>query len=247
MPKFFVSWIALFFLTAAQAKDVEFSWEKAVVHVPGTFFSKSTKDLVLEKKYPAIIYLHGCTGIQSGHDIQWAKLMAAQNFVVVLPDSMARPNRLSNCDPKLQGGTNIFPAAYEYRQQEISYAKDQIMKSSWWDQKNIFLAGHSEGGIATAQSTHGGFNGLFISGWTCTHKNNPSFDGLKSPIEIPAIAVASVDDSWRKGKFNEGRCATKSAGRNLTQIDLPGREHNTYDSRFARDSVVKFLNENLKP
>jgi hypothetical protein len=43
MTKFFVSWIALFFLTAAQAKDVEFSWEKAVVHVPGTFFSKSTR------------------------------------------------------------------------------------------------------------------------------------------------------------------------------------------------------------
>lgn len=247
MAKIFVSLFAVFFLTVGQAKDVELSWEKAVVLVPGAFFPKSTKDLVLDKKYPAVVYLHGCTGIQSGHDVQWAKLMAAQNFVVVLPDSMARPNRLSNCDPKLQGGTNTFPAAYEYRQQEISYAKDQIIQSSWWDQKNIFLAGHSEGGIATAQSTHGGFNGLFISGWTCTHKNNSAFDGLKSPIEIPALAVASVDDSWRKGKFNEGRCATKSEGRNLVQIDLPGREHNTYDSRLAREAVVKFLNENLKP
>jgi hypothetical protein len=39
----------------------------------------------------------------------------------------------------------------------------------------------------------------------------------------------------------------KSAGRNLTQIDLPGSEHSTYDSRFAKESVAKFLNANLKP
>lgn len=163
-----------------------------------------------------------------------------------MPDSMARPNRKSNCDPVKQGGTNVFPQAYDYRQQEIAYAKEQILKSPWWDQKNIFLMGHSEGGIATAQSNHGGFNGLLISGWTCTHKNNPSFDGIKSPKEIPTLAVAFVDDSWRKGKFNEGRCADKADGRNLIQIDLQGREHGTYDSRIARDAVAKFLAENLK-
>ena len=247
MKKIFTTLLLTLIANVVYAKDVELSWEKSLVFTPGAFLSKSPQTLVVEKKYPVIIYLHGCTGIDSNHDIRWARFLADQNFLVVMPDSMARPNRKSNCDPKLQGGTNVFPQAYEYRQQEITYVKDQISKSPWWDQKNIFLMGHSEGGIATAQSRHGGFNGLIISGWTCTHRNAPGFDGIKSPKEIPALAVAFLDDSWRKGKFNEGRCANKADGRSLVQIDLEGREHGTFDSRAARDAVIKFLGENLKP
>lgn len=237
----------IFAVTTSYAKDVELSWEKAPVYTPGAFTSKSTSGLALDKKYPAVIYLHGCTGISPNHDFAWAKFLASQNTVVFMPDSMARPNRKSNCDPRQKGGTNVFPQAYEYRQQEIAYAKEQILKSEWWDQKNIFLMGHSEGGIATAQSRHGGFNGLIISGWTCTHKNNPSFDGIKSPKEIPALAIAFLDDAWRKGKFNEGRCANRAEGRDLVQIDLQGTEHGTAESRQARDAVAKFLNERMKP
>lgn len=242
-------WILLFLILSgvASAKDLELSWEKSLVFSPGAFLAKTPSGLSLDQKYPAIIYLHGCTGITNDHDVLWARFLADQKFIVVMPDSMSRPNRKSNCDPRQQGGTNAFPQAYEYRQQEIAYAKERIQKSSWWDGKNLFLMGHSEGGIATAQSVHGGFNGLVISGWTCSHRNNSSFDGIKSPREIPALAVAFLDDSWRKGKFNEGRCADKSDGRHLIQVDLQGREHNTYQSRIARDSVVKFLNENLKP
>ena len=107
--------------------------------------------------------------------------------------------------------------------------------------------GHSEGGIATAQSTHGVFNGLIISGWTCTHARNFEFDGIKSPKRIPVVAVASIDDGWRKGKANEGRCANKADGRNLVQIDLEGRRHDTHHSTVARDAVAEFLTDRLRP
>jgi dienelactone hydrolase len=247
MKKLLAPLIVFFFASPLYAQDVELSWDRSLIYSPGAFLSKSPQNLTLDKTYPAIIYLHGCTGINGAHDVSWAKFLAAENYVVVMPDSMARPNRKSNCDPRQKGGTNIFPQAYEYRQQEIAYAKEQIQKSSWWDQKNLFLMGHSEGGIATAQSDHGGFNGLVISGWTCTHKNNPSFDGIKSPKDIPALAVAFVDDAWRKGKFNEGRCADKADGRALVQVDLQGLEHGTYESRIAREAVAKFLKDHSKP
>jgi dienelactone hydrolase len=233
-------------LISSHAKDVELSWEKAPVYVKDSFFSKSTSKIDLDKKYPAVIYLHGCTGIFPQHDIGWAKLLASNNMVVVLPDSMARPNRKSNCDPRLRGGTNIFPQAYEYRQQEISYAKEQITKSEWWDGRNLFLMGHSEGGIATAQALHNGLSGVIISGWTCTHRSAPSFDGIYSSKDIPVLAIAFLDDSWRKGKVTEGRCADKADGRNLIQIDLIGSEHSTYESKQARDAVIEFINKNLK-
>jgi dienelactone hydrolase len=246
MKKLISLFFGLYFSIFSIAKDVELSWEKAPVYVKGSFFSKSTSNLVLDKRYPAVIYLHGCTGIFPQHDIGWAKFLASNNIVVVMPDSMARPNRKSNCDPTIKGGTNKFPQAYEYRQQEISYAKDQILKSEWWDGKNLFLMGHSEGGIATAQSSHNGFSGIIISGWTCTQRNAPNFDGIYSSKDIPVLAIAFLDDAWRKDKAAEGRCAEKADGRNLTQIDLVGSEHNTYENKKAREAAIEFIIKNSK-
>jgi dienelactone hydrolase len=231
---------------SALAQDVELSWEKGLAYLPGAFLSKSPSSLSLEKKFPVVIYMHGCTGIYAPHDVAWAKVIAEQGFLVILPDSMARPNRRSNCDPRMKGGTNIFPQAYLYRQQEISYALSQVQKSNWAEQDNIFLMGHSEGGIATAQSVHDGFRARVISGWTCTLSTNPKFGGINSAKDLPVLVVASIDDDWRKGKANEGRCIDSAPGHNVTQIDLQGKEHSTYGNAAARDAVTKFLKENLQ-
>lgn len=113
------AFVSLFLIaSSAQARDVEMSWEKAMVYTPTDSSLKKTSELELNGSHPVLIYLHGCTGI-TGHDISWAKLGSSKGFLVIMPDSMARPNRKSNCDPKQQGGTNVFPQAYEYRQQEM--------------------------------------------------------------------------------------------------------------------------------
>jgi dienelactone hydrolase len=230
----------------AFSQDIELSWDKGLAYVPGEFLSKSPKSLAIENKLPVLIYLHGCAGIHPPHDIAWAKMIAEQGFLVILPDSMARPNRRSNCDPRLKGGTNNFPQAYAYRQQEISYALMQVQKNNWAENNNIFLMGHSEGGIATALSEHDGVSARVISGWTCTAKNNPKFTGIYSSKNIPVLAVASIDDDWRKGKPNEGRCIDSAPDHQITQVDLSGNEHGTYGSSVARNAVIKFLKENLQ-
>jgi dienelactone hydrolase len=227
-------------------KDVELSWEKAPVYLPGKLFSTTVDKIDVTKPMPVLIYLHGCSGIYGPHDLSWASYIEDQGFIVVLPNSMARPGRISNCDPKLKGGTNAFPEAAKYRQEEITYALSQVMVSPWADKKNIFLMGHSEGGIATAQSPHEEFAGKIISGWTCTNKNNSSHDGIYSPKNQPILAVASINDEWRKGKPVEGRCADKADGRsNFWQIDLEGWTHGTYGYSDARKGVKEFLNQYL--
>ena len=163
-----------------------------------------------------------------------------------MPDSMARPGRLTNCDPRLKKRTNTFPAVYEYRQQEITYALEQTTASSWADKRNIFLMGHSEGGIAVAQSPHAEFAGKIISAWTCTDKNDPAFDGIFSPKNLPVLAMASLEDEWRKGTPHEGRCANKAEGRlNFKQVDRQGSIHTTYDNVEARNAVKEFLEKNI--
>ena len=234
----------IFFTAICSAQDVALSWANGHAFLPGEPTPTSLKNIKNEKKLPVVIYLHGCTGVYPPHDFEWAKEISKNGFIVIIPDSMARENRKSNCDPRVKGGTNAFPMAYKYRQEEITYAFDQLLLSAWADERNLFLMGHSEGGIATAQSKHVGFKGKIISAWTCTQKNNPSFGSIQSPKEVPLLAVAYLDDAWRKGKPTEGRCIDSAEGRNLTQIDLVGIEHSTFSNATARKEVIKFLLNN---
>lgn len=242
-----ISLLITFFSSLCCAeKDVELSWEKAPVYLPGKLLSTTVDQIDVTKPAPVLIYLHGCTGIYGPHDLSWASYIADQGFIVILPDSMARPGRVSNCDPKLKGPSGAFAKAGQYRQEEIAYALTQVMASPWADKKNIFLMGHSEGGVATARSPHPEFAGKIISGWTCTNKNFPANDGIQSPKNLPILAVAYTDDEWRKGKFTEGRCADKADGRmNFRQIDLDGWLHSTYGNADARKGVKEFLNQYL--
>ena len=235
--------LSFFITNAVFAKDVEKSWEDAVVYVPGKTFTTSVSKITVDKPMPVVIYLHGCAGINRQHDGSWASLLKEQGFIVVMPDSMARPGRIPNCDPKVKGG-NAFPNAFKYRQQEIGYALEQTQKASWADKNNIFLMGFSEGGIGVAQSPHNGFAGRIIMGWTCTNKNNPDFDGIYSSKNSPVLAIASENDDWRIGKSTAGNCANKAQDRtNFKQVDIPGSEHTTYGSDAAQNAVKIFLSQ----
>ena len=238
-----IALVGLFITGSVFAQDVEKSWEDAVVYLPGKTFTTSVSKIAIDKPLAVVIYLHGCAGINRTHDASWASLLTQQGFVVVMPDSIARPGRVPNCDPKAKGG-NAFPNAFKYRQQEISYALEQTQKASWADKNNIFLMGFSEGGIAVAQSPHNGFAGRIIMGWTCTNKNNPDFDGIFSSKNSPVLAIASENDDWRIGKPTVGNCANKAQDRtNFKQVDIPGSEHTTYGSDAAQNAVKSFLSQ----
>ncbi len=92
------------------------------------FFEKSIADLRLDKKYPVVIYLHGCGGITSSNDTRWGKFLSEMGFVVILPDSLARPGRISNCDTSAKKTSNRFPMAIPYREQEIFYSINELKK-----------------------------------------------------------------------------------------------------------------------
>jgi dienelactone hydrolase len=227
-------------------EDVGKSWEKAEVFVPGNFFTSVPSRVSVEKPLPVVIYMHACTGI-SKHDSQWANFIKGLGFIAILPDSMARPGRKPNCNPVTKR-VGFFPQAYAMRQEEISYAVEQIKKSPWADTKNIFLMGHSEGGQAVARTRLSVFRGIIISGWGCTHAKNPNFDGIFAPLETPILTLEWNGDPWRVGTPVEGSCANKFGERKKArQILFSGSQHDTYEQNEARDAVAKFLKENLTP
>ena len=227
-------------------KGIEKSWEDAVVFLPGKTFSTSASKVNLDKRYPVVIYLHGCAGIVPSHDYGWAKEITKHGFIAVMPNSFAIPKRHSNCDPTTTA-RGFFPNANLIRIIEIAYAYQQLAKTSWADMKNIFLMGFSEGGSATARSEFKGFNGAIIMGWTCTAKH-PHFNGIFIPKKTPVLALAYLDDRWYPpGSPWYGKCSDKSQGRdNFTQLSFEGTEHQTLLAPGAVSAVDKFLLDNLK-
>lgn len=221
------------------AEQVEKSWSEAVVYSPKKTNTKMN-NFSIDGKFSSVILLHGCTGIET-KEHRWARFISNLGFIVIMPDSMARPGRIPNCDPTIKGPSNKFPMAYQYRQEEINFAVGEIQKQKWYNGK-IFLMGHSEGGIATALNNNKEINGFLISGWTCTHKRDPDFDGMRIPEDSPVLAVASINDHWRKNSPREGRCADKAQNhKNFTQVDLNDSSHDTSENASAREAVKKFL------
>lgn len=203
----------------------------------------------LDRAYPVVIFLHGCAGLYPSafeSDLfQWVEYISNLGFVVVMPNSLSRPNRIPNCVPGKPGESGKFPNALQYRFQEIGYAMLRLGELSWVDKNNIFLMGHSEGGNATARQPGGGFKGLIISGWTCLHKRNPNVRGINAPKEIPVLAIAYTQDPFFHGKDTEGRCADVVKDREIIQIDLPGIAHGIYSEPRARSAVAKFLSDKM--
>jgi len=222
--------------------DVKMSWDRATVFVPGKTFATTPGKVTVEKPLPVVIYMHGCTGISS-HDNSWGNYLAELGYIAVLPDSMARRSA-TNCDPRtLKGG--LFPQAHAMRQEEIRFAFNQVGKSPWADADNVFLMGHSEGGVAAARTAIHGFSGIIISGWRCTNKKNPNFDGIFAPLDTPILTLEWNRDDWSTDA-TKGSCADKFGERKKArQVLFPGSGHAVFDRGDAREAVAQFLRENL--
>lgn len=223
--------------TDSNQSGVEKSWDKADVYVPGSVFIKSTSNLKLDKKYPVVLYLHGCIGINSQHDLRWARLISNLGFVVVLPDSLARPGRVSNCDPRSFSASGRFPQALTYREHEISYAMNQLQKAPWVDTSNIFLMGHSEGANAVARTKVTGFRGYILSSGRCS-------TGVNFEQGVKALIINFSDDPWHRPEKTQ--CQIERSDGSITLLYLQGTDHLTFDNSIARKSVEQFLLGNLK-
>ena len=222
--------------------DVEKSWEAAHVYYPGAQEHRSTKDLnTLTQQYPVIVYMHGCAGIYVGQqNAKWGQTMANRGYIVIQPDSMARSGRVPNCDSEAKKPTGNFRNWAYYREQEIDYALEQVQKSTWGKPGQVYLMGFSEGAIATALYSSKGFKAHVIMGWTCTSSQYPQYDGIRSPKEVPVLAINRTVDPWFANTPFSGSCESKASGRNVTSVVLPGEGHGTF-GREQVEIVDKFL------
>lgn len=237
-------------VAADETADVAPTWEQARIFLPASAAPlKPASVPAMDRALPTVLYLHGCTGFDYSHDGTmggWAQTLTAAGYAVAMPTSFAREYRPRNCDQATHTG-GLAMEVMAMRLEELAYALKQLRTLPWVDQRNLFLMGHSEGGITVARWGGGEFNGHIISGWTCTAPSFPSFDGVWAPLATPVLAISHESDPWFQGLY-AGSCASKFGERkDARQVTLPGSGHDTASSPEARAAALRFLRDHMVP
>lgn len=238
--------------------ELERAWQHSIVRIPHGEGISETLMRDIEAKHfpeitlPVIIYLHGCTGHIAG-SIQRMEWLAKQGFIVIGPDSLARKKYPQSCDPySLRGG--LYRETLIMRQQDALYAVKQTRSLDWVDADNIFIVGHSEGGITAATMTGDSdeyrVNARVIEGWTCHAVGWEEYSGIKAPKSEPVMALVGEKDPWFQSEYTRGDCTSFIDKSNGSQSIVISDGHLAYKHDLLLDhelqtKVIDFLREHI--
>jgi len=229
---------------------VERTWERAQIYLPadanphGTGVIGGPRDLgsvrqaldvlATGPKRPVVVYLHGCGGFGNSGSFN-AGMLAGAGYVVVAPDSFARPKRVRTCDSATHsriGPDGIYTDVIKWRLEELDRALAGLKDYAWVDWGNLFLFGHSQGSNAVAAYPGNAFRGRIMSGTRCS-------TGYHGPKDEPALAVYSEHDPWRKGR--PIKCLDYVGKTGMQVLSLTGTLHVVAKDPEAKARMIAFL------
>lgn len=179
-------------------------------------------------RLPVVVFLHGCSGY--GHyTTAVAEFFLSSGVVVVAPNSLNRPGRMSMC-----GSGNMAYRA-TLRKAEAQFAAETLAKLSWVDTKKMILAGHSEGGNSVASYSGNEFTAHIITGTSCRHNGG----SVSAPEGVSVLAIKGAEDTT----YPDGRCAVRRKYRGSKSIVIPDKGHMVVTSKEAKNAILEFLSK----
>lgn len=239
--------------------EVEASWQAGYTGLPAALtggtpvlghwrssaVQDALSDLESHRQVPAVIYLHGCTGFGAEGNA-YRHFLSLQGYAFFAPDSLARPERLQNCDPD-RHEAGLRGSAGPLRLAELQYAMAQVAALPWIDSARIFLIGFSEGAAAAARYDGDVFAGVVLTAWHC--HGGPDNHGLALPVPLPILAIVSARDPWYPG-LGDRTCGLFMNNRPLARnVVLPQQTHvlltaaDSAVARTSREAILKFLSD----
>lgn len=232
--------------------EVQTTWNNAYVIVSkterGRMNSRKMQGILKDTSgKPIILYFHGCRGLSTVEVVQlnqFADTANAAGYVVVAPDSFARTVRQQGCpDAKIN-----FDSLNQMRVDEINFAVSQTKAALWADPNNIFLFGHSEGGLAVARYRNADVNAIVISGWGCSVRvlDNGNYSTMdRSVMAPPSVPVINVKSAKDEIDTRPGDCGDSILGRpGGSKVITPPSGHWVFDQAVYRQEVIAFFDEN---
>ena len=231
----------------APVSDVALSWDHARVYLPFSSTPTSVDQLDSAPPSRVAVFLHGCTGLDSpdtiGTDQDWGTFLAQQGYIVIMPDSMARPSRqgVLTCNPAtFERGLNMW--IYDLRIEEANFALRKVLDARWYDGSRLILGGHSEGAATVYRSTYDGASDLVMSGFWCA----PGVTRAK-----PAQAVFYLNwskDPWYYtggAPFDGAQCLVP--GYRITSVTVSGAFHDGLTDPVAKQDAAAFAGPTGEP
>lgn len=171
-------------------------------------------------KAPAVLLMHGCTGLARG-PVALRVFLMSRGYAIFEPDSFARPERSCN-------RTTLYK-----RTEELAYALDKIRQLPWVDGERIVLMGVSQGGAAVAQWNKSGFNAHIILADNC--------DGRKpaAPEGTPILAISGEKDPLSRGT----NCVISTQSEQSRLVIIPGAGHSVSHLPETLAVISKFLDQ----
>jgi dienelactone hydrolase len=211
--------VALLFAGCAAAvptgmPEVSVTWDHAVKYVPS------------KQSPPVVIFLHGCAGI-TPENRNWGRIMRGAGFMVIMPDSFARPGRISGCDPRTFGyDANSWSMISRKRVEEMRYALAMVHEMH---PPKIIVMGHSEGAVVLQNLIEVEADAYIPSGTSCKQLHLP---------EKPLLILRFSSDPWERVQGPD-KCGDRPSTRiNTTLHLLPGQGHDpSYDRGTQKTSV----------
>lgn len=171
--------------------------------------------------FPAVILLHGCGGrdrangtLTARHE-EWAELLLARGYAVLLPESFASRGQGSQCAVRDRG---ILP--WRERRADAAGARDFLQRQPGIDPARIALMGWSHGGSSVLASAD-------LSGITAFVAFYPGCSrALRTGDWVPAapllLLIGDADD-WTPA--HPCRALAAAGGPRVSFVEYPGAYH----------------------
>ncbi|RZO35296.1 MAG: hypothetical protein EVA85_06255 [Rhodobacteraceae bacterium] len=241
--------------------EMERSWIGSIVRIPNGL-GKSKLSNIKEmkkllnaqmKKFPTVIFLHGCYGIHSGSHHR-LKFLADNGFLVIAPVSFARKKYPKSCDIyTLEGG--LYRGTINIRQFDAKYAIIALSELKFVDHKNIILMGHSQGGITAAtlrvNNIEQKLKARVIEGWNCTPDVWPEYSGMNAEKDELILSLVGHSDPWfsySNYKLGCGPLLNQNNGSKgiVYKEGFLRYEHAPLDYKKPKEELLNFLTQVIR-
>ena len=233
--------------------ELERTWQAAWVYLPGAAHGRVLRIGELggempapsDARYPTVVYLHGCAGLNYIAN-ETGAFLAEAGYAVIMPDSFARADKPKSCDPvTLEAG--LHRAVLGWRQAEAMHALSSARGLSWVNGDRLFLMGLSEGAITVATVPAAGVRARIVEGWTC-HAGWPEYHGLNAPADEPVLSLVGREDPWFRLPVLQGECGAFMTPDTGSRSIVYRPPHALADDHYlswhadARGAILDFLN-----
>jgi dienelactone hydrolase len=178
--------------------------------------------------FPALVLLHGCSGITSvQHD--WGARLNEWGYVTLLVDSLGPRDVRNVCSTDPDG-----PASYEDRVQDARAALQYLRKQSFVDSERIGVIGWSMGGGVSLLSVTAGEPAPPDGPPTARFRAAVAFYPHCRPIRryaTPLMILIGAQDDWSPARRCRRLAAGRPAGPGRVQLVIYPNAYHSFDAQ----------------